>query len=304
MPEHRIIDTPWSAAGRAQDLAHAGIDTVIRYYNFSNSRILPEKRLTLAEAQALCTAGLKAAAVFQQRQNQIGDFTRAKGLASGRRAFRYAADEIGQPPGSAIYFAVDFDAGAGEVEQAIAPFFEGVREAFESERGGDPGYRVGCYGSGLVARLLVAADLAELVWLTMSRGFRETRERLDAGDWHLNQIPPAQQFLGLGVDFNDANPEKPDFGAFTIADEDAAVHTDVPVPGTGATAVSGVAHRVTARSGLRLRSGPGTDFDVIGGLPFGATVRVLARRGGWAKIDRNGDGAVDGFAFGDFLEAV
>lgn len=303
MPEHRIIDTPWNAAAKSEALANAGIDTVVRYYNFSNSRVLPEKALTLPEAQTLCAAGLRLAAVFQQRQNQLADFSRSKGVASGRRAFRYAADVIGQPHGSAIYFAVDFDADQGEVDSHIGPFFEGVQEAFEAERTGGDSYRVGCYGSGLVARLLESAGMIELVWLSMSRGFRETRDRLASGDWHLNQIPPAQTFMGLGVDFNDSNAEKPDFGAFSVADEDAAAQTRVTgvQPGVRATAVP---HRVTARSGLRLRAGPGTSFDVIGGLPFGATVQVMARHEGWAKVDLNGDGAIDGFVFAEFLEAL
>ncbi|MBL29239.1 MAG: hypothetical protein CMM50_17045 [Rhodospirillaceae bacterium] len=303
MPEHRIIDTPWNAADKAQKLADAGIETVIRYYNFSNSRLLPEKALTLPEAQTLCAAGLRLAAVFQQRQNQLADFTRSKGVASGRRAFRYAADVIGQPHGSAIYFSVDFDADAGEAESRITPFFEGVQEGFETERAGGESYRVGCYGSGLVTRVLESAGLIELTWLSMSRGFRETGARLASGDWHLNQIPPAQTFLGLGVDFDEANPDRPDFGAFTIADEDAATQTTVTSPPVSPATVA-KRYRVTARSGLRLRAGPGTGFDVIGGLSFGAVVDVLSRTEGWAKVDLNGDGAVDGFVFAEFLEVL
>jgi N-acetylmuramoyl-L-alanine amidase len=44
---------------------------------------------------------------------------------------------------------------------------------------------------------------------------------------------------------------------------------------------------VTATS-LRVRSGPGTNFDTLGSLDFGDEVNVLARNGDWVKIDQNG----------------
>ena len=63
-------------------------------------------------------------------------------------------------------------------------------------------------------------------------------------------------------------------------------------------------YRVTARSGLRLRSGPGTDFDQIDSLPFGTEVVGGEHIGDWIAIDRKGDGGVDGFSFASFLQLV
>lgn len=292
MVDGKIIDTPWYAGGKARALKDAGIDTVIRYYNFQNSRTFPRKRLTLAEAEELCGAGLQLGAVFQQRQNQIGDFSRAQGLRAGKQAFAIAADQVGQPEGSGIYFSVDFDASPAEITAAVQPYFEGVRESMEAEAGGQTRYRIGAYGSGLVCRALTAAGLTQLSWLSMSRGFRETRDAITVGDFDLNQNPPATDLLGLGVDYDEANPAKPDFGGFVV-DVDQAVTT--PVAGTGASYV------VTARSGLRLRAGAGTEFDIVGSLGFGTTVEVLGTKDDWAKIDRQGDGAVDGFAYAEFL---
>jgi hypothetical protein len=51
----------------------------------------------------------------------------------------------------------------------------------------------------------------------MSRGFRGTREALQAGAFHLSQVPPEKVLCGLDVDFNEPNPARPDFGAFTLA---------------------------------------------------------------------------------------
>jgi hypothetical protein len=59
----------------------------------------------------------------------------------------------------------------------------------------------------------------------MSRGFRGTKEALQAGQFHLNQVPPEKILCGLDVDFNEPNPARPDFGAFTIA----VAHAETPV---------------------------------------------------------------------------
>ena len=299
MATSSIIDTPFNAAGKATALRDAGIETVIRYYSFRNSGVFPDKCLTAPEAQALCAAGLTLATVFQQRQNQAGDFSREVGLRAGRRAHELAADSVGQPASSAIYFAVDFDASAEEINERIRPYFEGVRESLAAEGGGAPRYRIGAYGSGLVCRTLREAGLIELTWLSMSRGFRDTRAALEAGEWHLNQLPPAASLLGLGVDFDESNPSQPDFGGFTVEEEEA--HTDLARLGA-ATGRPPPPMRVTARSGLRLRAGPGTNFDVSGLMPLGTRVFVHEIRDGWAKVDRDGDGAIDGFAFAAFLE--
>ena len=101
------IDTPFNTESRLACLFSQGVRTVIRYYNFSNSQRFPEKRMELAEAQALAAQGMQIAVVFQQRQDQVSDFTELKGVAAGRRAYRYAQDNIGQPADSGIYFAVE-----------------------------------------------------------------------------------------------------------------------------------------------------------------------------------------------------
>jgi len=231
--------------------------------------------------------------VFQQRQNQAADFSELKGVAAGRRAYRYAHDNIGQTPGSAIYFSVDFDATANELNDNVAPFFQGIKRAFAEESGGTPDYSVGAYGSGFVCMSLTEKGLIEFIWLAMSRGFRGTKEVLTAGQFHLAQRAPAATLCGLDVDFNDSNPDRPDFGAFMIEDDTAP-----PSPSTGER------FKVIARAGLRLREGPGTEFDIIGSLSPGQIVFVTSTTDGWARVDVEGDGHIDGFASGAFLERI
>ncbi|WP_084181756.1 N-acetylmuramoyl-L-alanine amidase [Polaromonas glacialis] len=61
---------------------------------------------------------------------------------------------------------------------------------------------------------------------------------------------------------------------------------------------------VNSRHGLRLRAGPGTDFDIISSLPFGAPVSVVSRFGDWSMVDLSGDSAGDGFVHSAFLKTV
>ncbi len=62
--------------------------------------------------------------------------------------------------------------------------------------------------------------------------------------------------------------------------------------------------QVTARSGLRLRSGPGLEHEVLRLLPFGTHVYVERRVDGWSAADLEGDDAVDGYVYSAFLKQV
>ncbi|WP_445632526.1 SH3b domain-containing protein [Nostoc sp. DSM 114161] len=63
-------------------------------------------------------------------------------------------------------------------------------------------------------------------------------------------------------------------------------------------------YEVNARSGLKVRSGPGTNFDVIDLLALGRRVSVGKRQGEWIEVDLEGDGVIDGFVFASYLKSV
>jgi uncharacterized protein YgiM (DUF1202 family) len=97
------------------------------------------------------------------------------------------------------------------------------------------------------------------------------------------------------VDFNEVNPNRAGIGAFTVLDDG---------PADGPAGQVGERYIVVARAGLRLREGPGTQFDVVGGLRHGQLVFVTSIADGWVRVDVEGDGLVDGFASAGFLEPV
>lgn len=67
---------------------------------------------------------------------------------------------------------------------------------------------------------------------------------------------------------------------------------------------SRVVYQVTARSGLRMREGAGAAFDVLQVVPHETRVFIVKEKDGWAAVDLQGDGVIDGWMSQDFLIPV
>jgi len=277
-----IIDTNHRTTAQLMRLADAGVSTIIRYYARFTSQ--PEKRLIRPEAEAILAAGMTIAVVHQAAGNSPGAFTHDSGVADATYARNYGANVIGQPEGSAIYFAVDFDASEADVSEGIIPYFRAV-QSIVGAADRLPTYKVGAYGNGIVLQMLLDTGLVDFTWLSQSLGFSGTRGFRASNRWTLFQQLPSN-VGGLDVDVDDLNPAMIAFGAFD--------HLESLV-----SASSGLV--VNARSGLRLRAGPGTNFDVQQVLPLGTPVLVVNRSGDYAALDLNGDGVIDGYVFAGYL---
>jgi Domain of unknown function (DUF1906)/Bacterial SH3 domain len=280
MPD--IIDVSFACGDQAGFLAGAGVQTIIRYY--SRDTGLPGKRMSKSEALSFTAAGLRLAIVHEAKHgNKIESFTQSIGELDGAYARGYAARIIGQPTGSAIYFAVDVDASAKQIHDSVLPYFQGVTTAFATQNG-QPNYRVGVYGSGATCEAVLDAGLATFAWLAQSKGWAGYKAFLQSNRWSLLQSMPSK--VGeIDCDLDRANG---DFGEFWLS--------------TGGSPVAG-AMTVIARPGLRLRAGPGTDFDVLQVLPFGTKVHPVRAVGDWTMVDLAGDAAADGFVSSHFLSA-
>jgi glycoside hydrolase-like protein/SH3 domain-containing protein len=277
-----IIDTNHRTTAKLACLASAGVSALIRYYARVTSQ--PEKRLTRAEAEAVRDAGMSIAIVHEAAGNHAEAFSHDTGVADASYARNYGAKVIGQPAGSAIYFGVDYDSKEPDITNRIVPYFQAVRTVL-SAPDGSPVYRIGVYGDGVTLKALLDAGLVDFTWISQSTGFPGSKQFKASNRWTLFQHLPST-VCDLDVDVNDLNPAGTDFGAFSRLDS---------------LAVPGMHQIVKARSGLRLRAGPGTNFDVQKVLPFGTSVSVVSRSGDFAAIDLDGDGAIDGFALAAFL---
>jgi hypothetical protein len=118
----------------ANDLKAQGITFVCRYLVPAN---MAWKRLTKIEAEAMTTAGIDILSIFEKQANSAAG-GRDAGLSDGAAALAEART-IGQPEGSAIYFAVDYD--------ALPKEFDTIEAYLKAAESAITGYKVGVYGS-------------------------------------------------------------------------------------------------------------------------------------------------------------
>lgn len=284
MPD--IIDVSFDCGAQAGFLSGAGVKTVIRYY--SRDTGIPAKRLTRGEAWLFASAGIRLGIVHEARHgDQIGSFSRETGVLDGTYAREYGGRIIGQPEGTAIYFGVDVDATAAQIQQQIVPFFEGVADVFSAQTD-LPRYRVGVYGSGLTCRTILDVKLAEFAWLAQSTGWSEYSAFLASGRWAMHQLMPS--YVGeVDCDPVEANPNGAAIGDFFLSSLSVS------------NLAADNAYKVIARGGLNLRAGAGTEFAVIKLIPFETQVRAVRTVGDWTMVDLEGDGAADGFVNSHFI---
>ncbi|AEY64841.1 DUF1906 domain-containing protein [Clostridium sp. BNL1100] len=126
--------TTQTTVSQAKALKAAGYNFVCRY-------LVPEsmawKRLTKTEAEILTNAGLNIVSVYEASAN--GALKGAiQGTKDGKAAYS-EAKKVGQPAGSTIYFAVDFDAQSVDYP-AIYAYLKAAQTQIK-------GYNIGVYGS-------------------------------------------------------------------------------------------------------------------------------------------------------------
>jgi len=189
----------------ASSIAASDLKFVVRYYSNNVT-----KTMTRQEAVALSTAGLQVAAVYEDFNNDVKFFSPELGKKNAAKALLLAAG-VGQPAGSAIYFAADFDPTASQVRGPVTDYF---REAALALAVASPRYAVGVYGSGLTCRVIRDAGLATFTWLSGSTGFQESaRFRPQA---HLIQVLPSRKICDNKLTIDDDIAQSENFGAFRV----------------------------------------------------------------------------------------
>ena len=125
----KLCDLSWGRPG-GKNIKDAGYEGVIRYL----SRDTSGKALSVPERDDYFANGLSIHLVFEDgAQNTLNGH--AQGLSDGQVALSQAQG-LGLPNGLGIYFAVDFDANAqqidGPIKEYAAGFSEGLGGYYES----------------------------------------------------------------------------------------------------------------------------------------------------------------------------
>jgi hypothetical protein len=204
------IDLPIDASDVLNELKGSHIDFVARYYRSPASRW---PALSPSEAQRLSSLGLNIVAVWEWHSGTPEYFTYASGYNDALTAYRQAK-AVGQPAGSAVYFAVDFNA-QGQALSAVDQYFRGIAAGFAAASGGNAEYKVGVYGSGAVCDAVKRAGLAQYSWLSNSTAWAGS---LGYDGWNIKQ---GGRFAELSFN-HDGNEARAEYGGFRLARFDIA----------------------------------------------------------------------------------
>lgn|GEM_PF-1823625 len=161
----KAIDSSAKTTGQANNLAAAGIGAVGVY--------LRPDRCSVAMLAELHKAGLKVWSIYEKGfPTTDAYFSAAKGASDGNTAATFAKS-MGQPQGTQIYPAVDYDPDDSNpsgptINGRISDYMKAFQAAIKPA-----GYVASVYGSGRTCRILMAKGLAKTGWLTQSTGFAE-----------------------------------------------------------------------------------------------------------------------------------
>lgn len=145
-----------------------GYSVAIHYYGGSTT-----KRLTKASALQLTAKGFMIGVVYEAGGNALEYFTADQGNFDANSAINQATTIIGQPVGSAIYFAVD----VGAMAEDVLPYFSAVAPVVRSA-----GFKVGAYGCGAVLSGLFDTKLIDYDWLSGAMGWPGSRSYISPFD--------------------------------------------------------------------------------------------------------------------------
>jgi Domain of unknown function (DUF1906) len=207
----RGISTNRNLSESTNALNENDVDFVFRYYSQTTHQ--PQKRLTRAEAEALSSAGLVIGVVYEDNPTAASYFSNTRGHQDAVNAYN-AALALHQPVGSAIYFAVDFDASLSDISGSILDYFNGVRRGFSDAAQGDPNYTIGVYGSGATCNFLKSqCSFVKYGWLAESTGWRGSQ---NYAKWDVKQSIARNSLGGLQSEEYEENDAQDDFGGFTL----------------------------------------------------------------------------------------
>lgn len=208
-----ILDTNTSCLGKSALLKANGVTAVGRYYR---KETYPEYKISKAEAQELSKAGISLFIVFEDygRADKLV-LSEEQGIKDATSALQQAKD-IGQPAGTAIYFAAEGlpDGYKSSDLPKVRSYFKGIKDKLAGK------FAAGVYGDGVVCDTLQNEGLVQYTWLcAASTSFEGTCRSFGKVQWNLAQVPPLDiDWNGLSIDRNIDNPKRSggDFGAFLV----------------------------------------------------------------------------------------
>lgn len=239
-------------------LQQNGITHVGRY--LSNSW----KGLTPSEVSSIQKSGLHLFSIYEQGGTLASYFKKEQGVQDAYVSYKLA-QSYGQPEGTAIYFAVDYDAQPNDYA-GILNYFQGLKDTLSS-------YKVGVYGKYEVIQLIQSKGLAEYYFQTYAWSHGQHAKNI-----HLCQYQNDVSKFGLQVDL--VNVENVSCGTWTDSKETVQTPTFKPL----------MVVKVLQQTDVREL--PDHTSDYIQDVKPPNIYNVVERSGDWHRIVLNNDGDV------------
>ena len=152
------IDCALDCPKRASWIKANGNEFVGRYYRNAASKWTA---LAADEARTISNAGLLLVALWESNSAVSEHFSYTTGVDEGTTAYKQGMN-TGQPAGTPIYFAVDFDCSNVQIAGGVNDYFRGIAHGFDAIGSDSPAYKIGVYGSGNACGWLLAHQKGRL----------------------------------------------------------------------------------------------------------------------------------------------
>ena len=151
----------------ATTINSARLNTLVNEgYTFIARYLAGNYALTSTEKSTVTGGGLFIVSIWEKGlPTKSSYFTEGKGTSDATSAIE-AAQAIGQPSGTPIYFTVDYDATASDISGPIKQYLQAVKKVFADK---NYPYALGLYGSGSV--LSYYKNTYTYTWLAGATGW-------------------------------------------------------------------------------------------------------------------------------------
>lgn len=174
------------------------------------------KALTKDEAELIAEAGLDIVSVFETTGNQaLGG--RTAGINDGYTAVE-VAKQVGQPPGSCIYAAVDFEASQAQMN-TIIEYIKGFSEA-------TPEYTTGVYGSYAVVDAVWKAQACSRLWQTRAWSYGAQHPYANVYQHDCGPQGLGLSMNGISVDLNEGYGNEGAWNTLKVEEEEAMLKVE------------------------------------------------------------------------------
>ncbi|CAM2749534.1 glycoside hydrolase domain-containing protein [Fructilactobacillus fructivorans] len=184
--DSNACDTSFQLSDKdVKNIKNYGFEIVGRYLTGSvgTGSKRRSKNLTDDELKRITDGGLKVFPIYQDNDGSQEYFNYGQGCADAGIA-NATAQRLGFPKSTIIYFAVDTDIQAGDIDSTVIPYMEGVKKAL-----GGSNYQLGIYGTRNVCAQTLSKGLAKAAFVSdMSTGYSGNLGYQMPKDWAIDQF--------------------------------------------------------------------------------------------------------------------